>query len=196
MNVFLKGLFAGICIAMGSVIYMNEQGIVGPVLFATGLLSIFTLNLYLYTGQVPYGTRWKEIPFLLTVLVSNIIGCCITYIFPSPVAVDIINQKLSEPYLYVFIQAILCNALIYVACEANKQNKNLSVIFAVTTFILCGFEHSIANVCFFASARVFNMDVVIHTLIVVLGNAVGGLLTRQVHIGLNENSKDRKRLFE
>ena len=196
VNVILRGLLAGICISIGSIVYMNVRGVVGPVLFATGLMSIFTLDLYLYTGKVPYVKRIEELPFILTILLSNFVGCCITYLFPNPASIDIVNQKLSQPLLQLFVEAMLCNALIYIACEANKKGNTLLVIFAVATFILCGFEHSIANVCFFVCAGEFSMDAILNTLIVVVGNAFGGLITRRIHIGQNENKQNRNKLLE
>ena len=43
-------------------------------------------------------------------------------------------------------------------------------------FILAGFEHSIANMFYFATAASFSLDTVIYILVVVLGNTIGGML--------------------
>ena len=44
------------------------------------------------------------------------------------------------------------------------------------SFILCGFEHSIADMFYFAAARAFSFEYALFILIVVLGNAIGGML--------------------
>ena len=43
-------------------------------------------------------------------------------------------------------------------------------------FILSGFEHSIADMFYFFTARIFSLKMLVFLLIVILGNTVGGLL--------------------
>lgn len=40
MKVFIKSIWAGICIAIGALIYINIGGVTGAFLFSIGLLTI------------------------------------------------------------------------------------------------------------------------------------------------------------
>ena len=65
----------------------------------------------------------------------------------------------------------------YVAVSIYKENKSLSgIFFAVPVFILAGFEHSIADMCYFAISGKVSLDAFLFILIVILGNALGGML--------------------
>ena len=196
VNITLKSIGAGMCIALGLYAFLHLDAILGSFVFSVGLLSVFTLSFYLYTGLVPYASI-KSIPMLIHVVAGNAIGCLIMLLFPQLNSAGLIAaSKLSEPLLAVFVEAVMCNILIYIAVEANKQHNTITVILAVATFIICGFEHSIANIALFAAARMFSVDIFVHLLITIAGNAFGGILIRKVHCGLDENSKDRKRLVE
>lgn len=191
-KVLVRSILAGIMIAIGAITYMNAPAPLGAFMFSIGLLSIFLLNLQLFTGLVPYTTKVKEVPFILTVLLGNMIGSCLMFAFPSDTAVDVVNTKLQDPYWLMFVSAMLCNVLIFIAVEANKKNNIITVIIAVASFIICGFNHSIANVCFVISARKFSWDVLVFILISVVGNAVGGICFRKLIE--YANSKNREKL--
>ena len=54
--------------------------------------------------------------------------------------------------------------------------KALFVIFPVMVFILCKFEHCIANMFYFFLSGSFTVKTLGYLLIMTLGNSVGGLL--------------------
>lgn len=195
-NVFIKSVLAGVMIAVGTIAYVNCPPLLGALIFSVGLLAILQLKLSLYTGLVPYAEKWSSIPFLLTVLFGNLVGCCTMFAYPSDVAQQVVEAKMLETPLHTFIDACLCGILIYVAVEAFKEGRLLVVIAAVFGFIVCGFEHSIANACFFISARRFDLTTPGYLLCVILGNAVGAILFRKGTELRYADSKDRKRLFE
>lgn len=196
LNVFIKSILAGVMIAVGTIAYVNCPPLLGALIFSVGLLAILQLKLSLYTGLVPYAERWTSIPFLLTVLAGNLVGCCTMFAYPSSVAQQAVAAKMSETLLHTFIDACLCGILIYVAVEAFKNERILIVIASVFGFIVCGFEHSIANACFLISARRFDAMAMGYLLCTVLGNAVGAVLFRRGTELKYANSKDRKRLVE
>ena len=83
----------------------------------------------------------------------------------------------------VFIQGILCGALVYIAvyCYKNFENwamKIIGIIVSVTLFVYCGFQHCIANMFYFAIEFNWNIDILWNLLIVILTNSVGALLVR------------------
>jgi formate/nitrite transporter FocA (FNT family) len=118
-KVLVKSILAGMMIAMGTITYMNASPIVGAFMFSIGLISIFQFNLYLFTGLVPYINIKRDIPFVLMVLLGNIVGGCLMLLFPSEVAVTLVENKLNDSHLNMFISAMLCNIFIYIAAEAN-----------------------------------------------------------------------------
>ena len=81
----------------------------------------------------------------------------------------------------------MCNVFVVFGVEEYKTNtqdigKYLGIIFAVMVFILAGFEHSIADIFYFAMAGVWSLDGFLRILVIVLGNAVGGLLVPSVRL--------------
>ncbi len=52
----------------------------------------------------------------------------------------------------------------------------LGILICIPTFILCGFEHSIADIFYFCNARIFSWQAVLVVLLVALGNALGALI--------------------
>ncbi len=192
----LKAVVAGISIGLGAYAYMSCPPVVGSFVFSVGILLVFIMDSYLYTGIVPYTTKVREIPFLLNVVLGNAIGSTIMLAFDTPMAEVIMNQKLSEPLYLSFVEAALCGMLIYSAVEAKKKCNYIGVILVVGVFVLLGLEHSIANMCYMVGARMFTLEALLHLVIVIIGNAFGGIISRKVHVGFDAGSKDRKRLIE
>ena len=46
----------------------------------------------------------------------------------------------------------------------------------VMVFILCGYEHCVADMFYFTVAGVWSLDTLLRLLIITLGNAVGGVI--------------------
>ena len=179
-NSIISAVFAGIAISIGTVVYLKTQGVIGSLLFSIGILMVCKFNLSLFTGKVSYISSIKQLPYIITILVGNILGATILLIFPSQEAYNIVVSKLDTSILQTFVEAALCNVLIYLAVESYKQNVVITIL-SIAVFILCGFEHSIANVCFIFSARLFTLDILWNFLVVTVGNAVGGIIIHNVH---------------
>ena len=54
--------------------------------------------------------------------------------------------------------------------------KMLALLFGVSIFVLCGFEHCVADMFYFTFARAWSFDAILRILVITLGNTVGGLL--------------------
>lgn len=175
-RILISSILAGVMISISSIAYLNTIPVVGSFIFAVGLLSILHFKLDLFTGKVPYITTCMELPYILTVLTGNVIGCCIMFAFPTAVASQVISSALTVYPVITFLKAMLCNVLIYIAVESYKKSDILTVILSIAAFVIAGFDHSVARICFIISARVFNYDVVKYILIVILGNAFGGII--------------------
>lgn len=176
-RILISSILAGIMISGATISYINAPTLIsGAFIFSIGLLTILQFKLNLYTGVVSYVASWKDFVSLIIIVLGNIVGCCLMFLFPSDVAIDIVQQKLAASHITLFVEAMLCNILIYVAVEAYKNNHIIVVIFAVASFIFAGFEHSIANICFFISARIITFDTLVNITVVIFGNALGGIL--------------------
>ena len=160
---------------------MSVPPVLGAFIFAIGILSIFHLKLHLFTGKVPYVKSIKESLNIVIIFLGNLLGCSIMWLYPTDVAITVIHNKLDEPLLLIFIEAVLCNILIYIAVEAYKNKDIITIILAVSTFILAGLEHSIANMCFIMSGRIVNWDTICLLLVSAVGNATGGILIHNIH---------------
>ena len=72
------------------------------------------------------------------------------------------ETKLSDNLGGGFLLAIFCNLLIFIAVDGFKHHsheigKYLGLFFGVVAFILCGFEHCVANMYFFTIGGVWSL---------------------------------------
>ncbi|MFN0070108.1 MAG: formate/nitrite transporter family protein [Chloroflexota bacterium] len=109
-------------------------------------------------------------------------------------AVTIAVSKLSTSLDQVFIRAVLCNMLVCLAvwmslAGRSVTDKAIAIVFPVSAFVAAGFEHSVANMYLLPLALmkqaispviVAGSDAIgvgsalIHTVVVILGNVIGG----------------------
>lgn len=180
INNLIKAILAGICISIGCNIYLAcDNKYIGAVLFTIGLITILLFGFNLYTGNVGYivdnGFSFTKI--VIIALIGNIIGCiCIGLMFPSEIAAMLCEQKLHIPLINVFYRAVMCGLLMFIAVDTYKAYKTLiPAIFCVATFIISGYEHSVADITYFIMGRIFTLQSFIFIIIVILGNAIGGM---------------------
>lgn len=179
---------AGLMISIGGSVFLScDSKYVGAVLFSVALLCICYLGYYLFTGKIGYladDYSKKNILNLSTGLAFNLIttfllGMLISYAFPllTDKAYIMCTAKLEQTFLITFIRAIFCGVLMYTAVEIFKEKKTpLGIFFCIPVFILCGFEHSIADMFYFGVSGIFTAKIITFELAAVLGNTVGGLL--------------------
>lgn len=179
---------AGIMIAIGGSVFLScDSKYVGAVLFSVALLCICYLGYYLFTGKIGYlaDDFSKNNIFNLCVglafnlIVTFLLGMLISFVFPALLekAYIMCTAKLEQTFFVTFIRAIFCGVLMYTAVEIFKEKKTpLGIIFCIPVFILCGFEHSIADMFYFGVSGIFEARIITFELAAVLGNTVGGLL--------------------
>lgn len=180
-NGFLAGIFIGIgCVAN----VVSNNAILGPFLFSLALLSICILQLKLCTGVFGYIENFKNVKDSFIILLSNIVGvlffCHIITSFSS-IDVDtsiIVNNKLNEVWYDALVRGIGCGILIYTAVECFKQFKNpLVVIMPVMGFIICGFDHCIANYAYMVMNDVYWSN---NMICWIIGNLIGSLMIYRI----------------
>lgn len=177
-----KSFLAGILVGIGGFAFLSvSSDLLGSFLFCIGLLAIIIQEYNLYTGKVGYIRKIKEIPNLLKILFFNFLGVFVIgllgQIFLKEQAVNLVNYKMTLPLCHIFIKSILCGMMIYLAVELYKKTYNfLAVIIPIMVFILCKFEHSIANMFYFFVAGIINLKSLVLIFITIIGNAIGSLV--------------------
>ena len=188
MKCFLRAILAGIAIGLGGCIFMgmvtSEYKWVGAILFSIGLFTVFTFRLDLYTGKVGYAVENKPsyLVDLVVIILGNFVGALIIgQMIPMPEAAEvlIVDAKLGGDidWWRVFCKGVFCGMLMVIAADYYKtQKKYLATFVCVPVFILAGFEHSIADMFYFCASGTFTLDAFLFILVVIVGNAVGGIL--------------------
>lgn len=192
LSTFLNALLAGLCIAIGGVAYLSvENKIVGALFFTVGLFTIVTFGFSLFTGKVwtVLDDGARALPTLGVIWLGNLAGCAaVGYAVRATRIAGIAERaaglctvKLEDSVFSVFLLAILCNVLMYIAVDGFKKNphevgKYIGLFLGVAVFILCGFEHCIANMFYFSVADAWSARAFGYLLVMTLGNAVGGML--------------------
>jgi len=189
-----NGVMAGIMIAIGGSVFLACYGdgsvlnrAIGAFFFAVALLCICYKGYSLYTGKIgfiPEKHDGDAFAVLLLGLLGNLIatvglGLAVRYAIPNicSVAEAICASKLTQSFGQTLIRGIFCGILMYLAVSIYRDKKTVvGILFCVPVFILAGFEHSIANMFYFAAAESFSLDTVVYILVVVLGNTIGGML--------------------
>lgn len=191
-------------IAIGGTVFLSiENKVIGASLFSIGLFGVLIYNLNLYTGKIGYlitNFNLKYIKELIITLIGNFIGACsVGFILRYTRIYDKIyekslmlaNTKLNDNILSIFILSIFCGLLMYYAVNGFKKQtdfgKYLVVYLGVTVFILCGFEHCIANMYYFSVADIWSLKTLGYTGIMVLGNSIGSFIIPLCNLVIKDN---------
>lgn len=193
IEILIKSILAGIMIGIGGTIYLSlDDKIVGSILFAIGLFIIVVYSFNLYTGKIGYlinNFNKKYIRELIITLIGNFIGTFFVgfilkytriYTMISEKAKTLADIKLNDTLISILILSFFCGILMYLAVNTYKEVKDigkyLAVFLGVIVFILCGFEHCIANMYYFSVSSTWSLNTLLYLLVMILGNSLGGIL--------------------
>ena len=186
----VKSVGAGALIGIGATIFMAAPDkTVGAFLFAIGLIAICIFKLNLYTGKIGYVFENKNYLEILLIWAGNLIGCFLTSFavrLARPDLAEIANgmllKKAGMSWWALLICAFFCGVIMFLAVDVYKRGNDfgryLGIIFGIPVFILSGFEHSIADMCYFiygiktVEEFWFALGILV---IVSIGNAIGGI---------------------
>lgn len=202
----LMSIMAGMYIALGAqgfIVTYNNVFIRAGV-FPVGLMLIVLVGGELFTGNclMTFALLQKKIKFtcyikiLLQVLVGNLIGglavAGLLYyggIYNDPVMSELIvkiaDVKLSLTFMQILSRGILCNILVslgvwFATTSKDTTGKILGCWFPVMLFVLCGYEHVVANMFYLPMASIFDSSITLTDIILknfipaAIGNYIGG----------------------
>lgn len=186
MNILKNSIFAGLFLSIAGFASMNLLSPINGIVFSFGLTLIVLLKLNLFTGdilKIREGLNKNFILHCLKVYIGNFIGCFTFAMFLNFCDYDlykintVADYKANLGFMSALFKGILCNMMVctasYLASRFdNIIDKVISIFIPITLFIVCGFEHSIANMFFFSASNVswFNL------IPVTIGNIIGGVL--------------------
>lgn len=188
MSKILSGISAGILISIGGSVFLAcDNKYVGAVMFSVALLCICLKGYSLYTGKIgfiPEKHDKEAFSVLLLGLLGNLIGTvacgyAIRYALPAlgDTAEKICSLKLEQALPQTLIRGLFCGVLMYLAVSIFRdRQKVIGILFCIPVFILAGFEHSVADMFYFAASGIVSLKAFVFIMMVVLGNTIGGML--------------------
>lgn len=176
----------------------------GAAVFPVGLILVVVAGAELFTGNnlMTLAVMNKKITLSQmfrnwgTVWVANLVGSILLalIVFYGGVldgdagtkAIAIAESKASLDVMALILRGILCNILVVLAVWMATSSQDIisklfSCWFPIMLFVLCGFEHSVANMFFIPMGMLLGAKVTMVALIknlvfVTIGNIIGGAI--------------------
>lgn len=194
LEVLFFGFMAGIAIGLGGLIFIKAKevtfnNLLPGFLFSIGLVLVCSFGFFLYTGKICYLFTTDEKHYslkLIVGLVGNYLGaltlaslCKLTMTLPS-LTESLIKSKLDLNWYQCIILGLFCGMLIYFAVEGYKKidnpiGKYVVLIGCVGTFIVCGFEHCVADMFYLSLDNAISINSVLNIILIIIGNSLGGM---------------------
>lgn len=161
---------------------LKVGGVVGAGLFSLGLLTVCCLGLDLFTGRCGFIFAERlSARYLLKILAVNlIVGYGLGWLFSYTDPTIIVNAETRvagwECSLPFFLKAVFCGAIMYIAVALYKQGNIWGILLGVPLFILCGFQHCIANIITLGVSHWLGLAEIGAMGCAVAGNFIGSVL--------------------
>lgn len=188
-RVFLSAVLAGALIALGGCAWLLvENKYVGALLFCFGLYGVCAEGLWLFTGKVGYiyteKGLWRYAFRLLITGLGNFIGATFIALIANigkpgvaSAAEAVVASRMAQGFAPTYALSVLCGVIMFIAVDTwKKTSKPYGVLLGIPLFLLCGFEHSVADMFFFVASGTLTVANIIHVVLVSLGNAIGSIL--------------------
>lgn len=181
------GILAGVMVSIGGTVLLSvDNRYIGAALFSIALLVICYFGFNLYTGKV--GFLWNshgraELSIAFLGLLGNLLGALLAGLLIAialpqlrETAVAACEKRLMQLPVQTLLRGFFCGILMYSAVWIYREKKTAAgILFCIPVFILAGFEHSVADMFYFALAGLFTRKAVVFILLAVLGNSLGGM---------------------
>lgn len=183
------------CVGLILVIIPGSELFTGNVLMVTGLVDRkLTMGKVLRCWFFVYfGNFLGSVLLAWGIFGSGLLGSSEALNAVGKTAIAIAEKKMELGVVEAFLRGVFCNMLVCLAVilaisARFVHGKVMGIYFPVMVFVLCGFEHSIANMYFLPvgllakGAFLSEFPRMFSNLIpVTLGNIVGGLLVVLLH---------------
>ena len=162
---------AGSSLATHNIEAVGIARLVAGLVFPVGLMMVILTGAELFTGNCMFimGVCNKQfsaftmIKILMLVYLGNMFGGIMIAILISlsgqldyssgllgAYTIKIASAKVALPFVKAFVSGILCNILVCIAvlmtgCAKDIIGKLFCVFFPILLFVVCGFEHCVAN---------------------------------------------------
>ncbi len=195
----------------GSTVPFGLLRLAGGVAFSLGLILVVVGGAELFTGNNLIAMAWavgcvqtgQVVTNWVWVYLGNLLGALgtVALVLLAGVAalgdgavgdtmIQIARSKVALDPVSAVARGILCNVLVCLAvwlCMGARSvaDKILAILFPITAFVACGFEHSVANMYFLpigmalaagSSAPIPLSGAVGNLLLVTIGNILGGTI--------------------
>jgi formate transporter len=181
------------------------QRLVGGLVFSLGLVLVTVAGAELFTGNNLIVMAWAAGQVSVGALLRNwAVVCAANFVGAAGLALlvgladtaqmnqgavgrtllSVAQAKAEMPAVQAFFRGVLCNVLVCMAvwmamAGRTVTDKAVAIVFPITAFVAAGFEHSIANMFFFAFAVLADAPLgvaamLVNLAVVIAGNVVGG----------------------
>ncbi len=199
IKLLISAIFAGLMLCIGCSVFIgavaNDAKFIGSFFFSVALILILVTGTALYTGKIGYAFENKAsfVSDLIIIWIGNLIGATgsgyllrLTRLASGSfyqAGVALSDARLNDSYFSLFVLAIFCGMLVFLAVEGYKKFESPFVKFAVVilaigSFVASGFEHVVADMFFFAFANAWATDfwkVFLSLLVMTAGNSLGSI---------------------
>lgn len=206
-RLLLLGTLAGMFIAFAGVAASIGGALAGKIasaaIFPMGLTMVLLAGSELFTGNCLFLmsllrreiTAGRMLRGWVVVYLGNLFGSVLVAWLVvqsglldgiSAAVLSVAEAKAALPFAVAFLRGVLCNFLVCLAvwmafCAASAGGKVISLYGPIFIFVLCGFEHSVANMFYLPAgillsgeAEVTWLDFLRNLGPVTLGNMAGG----------------------
>jgi len=209
---FAGAVMCGIYISIGATGYLAclnyGAPILGAFIFTAGILLVTAFFGMLFTRVIAL-LAFKEDKYGISDVISaffgNTLGCVLYSLLIRPTrlnakilekAAAAAETRFADSLPSLFLLGIFCGFLVACACLTPKSfpdNRTASLSLAVmfvAVFIICGFEHIVADAFFFSFYAVnkgFRSEMIPDFFAVAAGNLIGGIGTGYLDLWRRKN---------
>lgn len=194
---YVHSILAGMMIGLAGTTYLSVSNkIIGSALFSFGLITIVVRGWSLYTGKISALklTEKGNLPYIITMLVGNYFGTLLIAFAVRisrigdnliPIATQLWQNKINDSWYSILILSILCGIMMQLAVDGYKHpNEEHLILIAIPVmfFILCSYEHSIANIFYMNLAVFYSLKSFGYIILMITGNAIGAKFVHYLSI--------------
>ena len=111
-------------------------------------------------------------------------------------AAAVCQAKIDKGIVWMFVSAIFCGILIYLGVDFyKKRGRFIGMIFAVPLFVVCGFDHTVADMFYYGASGNYRAEDIGLFFAALLGNIAGSNIIRfLIYAGRDKDTKGEKKV--